>query len=574
MGGVRPSKDSICFGVFELNFRTGELRKQGAKIKLQEQPFQILQILLQRRGEIVTREELQQRIWPSDTYVDFDHGLYNAIKRLREALADSAETPRYVETLARKGYRFIGKIELDVPEVCSLAVLPLENLLRDPEQEYFADGLTEALITNLAKISSLRVVSRTTAMHYKGVRRPLPEIARELGVDKIVEGTVLRSGERVRISAQLINAVTDTHLWAEEYERDLRDILTLQSEVARAIANAIRVTLTPTEESQLNETRRVNPEAYEAYLKGRYYWDKRRQDSVKKGAQYFKLAIEKDSTYAAAYAGLADSAGAAGFWGFASPEETYAKAKAAAQKSLDIEETAEAHTSLGFALLHYDWNFAEAEKQFQRAIDLNRNYATAHQWYAHHQTYLGRVGRALEEADQALKLDPLSMIINTTYAGVFWLSREWDCAIENCQKGLELDPGFAPMHWMLANVYQGKGMLDEAICERKTAVELAVGAPVFIAALGDTYAAAGLRDKAFEILEQLREISKQQYVMAYWIALIHSSLKQRDEAFAWLERAYQEHSASLAFTKMDPRLDYLRSDPRFQDLMRRMNFPL
>src|ERR1700686_4647712 len=250
MEDFRPSLGFVRFGLFELDFRTGELRKQGTKIKLQDQPFQILQILLRRPGGTVSREELQQKIWPSDTFVDFDHGLYNAIKRLREALGDSAETPRFVETLSRRGYRFVGKIECDASQMRSLAVLPLENLSRDPEQEYFADGLTEALITSLAKISALRVISRTTAMHYKGAHRPLPEIARELGVEIVVEGSVLRSGERVRISAQLIEASSDTHLWAESYERDLRDVLQLQSDIARAVAKEIRAKLTPGEQEQ------------------------------------------------------------------------------------------------------------------------------------------------------------------------------------------------------------------------------------------------------------------------------------------------------------------------------------
>jgi len=262
MADFHPGQGTVRFGAFELDFKASELRKQGAKVKLQEQPFQILQVLLQRPGEIVTREELQQRIWPSDTFVDFDHGLYNAIKRLREALADSAETPRFVETLSRRGYRFVGTIECNAPRVRSLAVLPLENLSHDPEQEYFAEGMTEALITTLAKIGELRVVSRTSIMVYKGVHKPLREIARELGVDAILEGTVLRAGDRVRITAQLIDAAKEAHLWAESYERDLRDVLTLQSEVAQAVAREVRVKLTPQEQAQLGQVHPVDPEAY------------------------------------------------------------------------------------------------------------------------------------------------------------------------------------------------------------------------------------------------------------------------------------------------------------------------
>jgi TolB-like protein len=265
MAGFRPSQGTVRFGAFELDQDAGELRKDGIKVRLQEQPFQMLQILLQRPGEVVTREELQQKIWPSDTFVDFDHGINNSIKRLREALGDTAETPRYVETLPRRGYRFLGDLKGGARHIQSLLVLPLENLSRDPEQEYFADGMTEALITNLAKISALQVVSRTTAMHYKGIHRPLPELARELGVDGIVEGTVMRSGKRVRISAQLVDAHSDRHLWAEDYDRDLRDILALQSEVAQAIAREVQITLTPRDRERLARTRPVNPEAYEAY---------------------------------------------------------------------------------------------------------------------------------------------------------------------------------------------------------------------------------------------------------------------------------------------------------------------
>src|SRR5438445_5802934 len=273
MEHLRSVRASVRFGAFELDQDAGELRKQGTRMKLQEQPLQMLQVLLQRPGEVVTREELQQKIWPSDTFVDFDHGINNAIKRLREALGDTAETPRYVETLPRRGYRFIGKIECNAPRMRSLAVLPLENLSRDPQQEYFAEGLTEALITTLAKIGELRVVSRTSAMLYKGVRKPLREIARELEVDAIVEGTVLRAGRRVRITAQLIDAPKEMHLWAESYERDLRDVLALQAEVAQAIAREIRVKLTPVDQARFAEVRAVDPDAYEAYLRGRYHWN-------------------------------------------------------------------------------------------------------------------------------------------------------------------------------------------------------------------------------------------------------------------------------------------------------------
>ena len=572
---LRLSRASVRFGAFELDQDAGELRREGTKVRLQEQPLQILQILLEQPGKVILREELRKRVWPSDTFVDFDHGINNAIKRLREALGDVAETPRYIETLPRRGYRFIGITEYprhgSASAILSLAVLPLENLSRDPEQEYFADGLTEALITSLAKISAIRVTSRTTAMHYKGVHRPVPELARELGVDAVVEGAVLRSGERVRISVQLIEARTDQHLWAESYNRDLRDVLELQTEVARAVAREIQVKMTPSEQEQLARVHPVDAQAYEAYLKARYYWNKRTGEGFRRGAEYFERAIERDPSYAAAYAGLADCASSAGFWGLTSPSDGCGKAKAAARKSLEIEETAEGRTSLAIAILHYDFDIVAAEQEFRRALELNPRYPLAYQWYAHCITYPGDPDRGLETVSAGLQLDPLSININTTYVGILWFKRQWERAIEHCRKILELDPHFATLRWMLANLYQGSGAYEDAIVERKHDIELSGGAPLFVAGLGDSYAAAGNRAQAQQVLEELQQLSKHRYVMAYWVALIYAGLRDNDTAFHWLEIAREERSPMLAFIKMDPRLDNLRSDPRFGDVLLRMN---
>ena len=575
---LRLSRASVRFGAFELDQDAGELRREGTKVRLQEQPLQILQILLEQPGKVILREELRKRVWPSDTFVDFDHGINNAIKRLREALGDVAETPRYIETLPRRGYRFIGITEYPrhgtASSILSLAVLPLENLSRDPEQEYFADGLTEALITSLAKISAIRVTSRTTAMHYKGVHRPVPELARELGVDAVVEGAVLRSGERVRISVQLIEARTDQHLWAESYNRDLRDVLELQTEVARAVAREIQVKMTPSEQEQLARVHPVDAQAYEAYLKARYYWNKRTGEGFRRGAEYFERAIERDPSYAAAYAGLADCASSAGFWGLTSPSDGCGKAKAAARKSLEIEETAEGRTSLAIAILHYDFDIVAAEQEFRRALELNPRYPLAYQWYAHCITYPGDPDRGLETVSAGLQLDPLSININTTYVGILWFKRQWERAIEHCRKILELDPHFATLRWMLANLYQGSGAYEDAIVERKRGIELSGGHPLFIAGLGDSYAAAGKREDALRVTQELEQLSKHRYVMAYWIALIYAGLKESNTAFRWLEVAREERSPMLAFVKMDPRVDNLRSDPRFSDVMRGMNFPI
>ena len=578
MEDLGSARTSVRFGPFELDQDAGELRKGGTKVRLQEQPLQILEILLGQPGKVVTREELRNQIWPSDTFVDFDHGINNAIKRLREALGDTAETPLYIETLPRRGYRFIGNIEPVAQPVSghiqSIAVLPLENLSCDPEQEYFADGLTEALITSLAKIGALRVVSRTTAMHYKGVRRPLPQIAQELGVDGVVEGTVLRSGERVRISAQLIEAKSDRHLWAESYERDLRDMLGLHSEVARAIATEIQVKLTPEDRQRLAVGHTANTEAYEAYLKARYHWNKLTPEGIRKAVEYFQQAVAKDSGYAAAYTGLADCSSRLGWWGFVSPDEGFGTAKAAAQKAVQMDPTlAEAHSSLAWAIMHYDWDCITAEKEFQHALELNPNYMSVQHFYAACLAAMGQWEESIAQIKRILHLDPLSLIVNMTAALILAYARRFEDSIEYSRKALELDPNFPSVRWTLGLAYEGMGMYEPAAKEVQRAIEISHGQPLYISSLGHVYARAGKRDEAFKIVDQLKNLSKQRYVTPYWMAYIYACLNDKDEAFRWLEKAYRDRSAWMAHMKESPWLDNLRSDPRFDDLLRRMNFP-
>jgi TolB-like protein/Flp pilus assembly protein TadD len=563
----------LRFGSFELDLRAGELRRQGVKLKIQEQPFQILAMLLKHSGQVVTREELRSRLWPSDTFVDFDHSLNKAINKLREALGDSAENPRFIETLAKRGYRFLADLKSAPGRIQSLLVLPLENLSRDPEQEYFADGLTEELITKLTRISALRVLSRTTAMYYKGVRKPLPEIARELQVEGIVEGTVLRSGEQVRISAQLIHAPTDTHLWAESYERELQNVLALQSEVAQAIAREVQVKLTPQEQAQLAEERSVDPEAYAAYLKGRYHWNRRRGEELPKAVRCFQQAIAKDPAYASAYAGLADSLSTFGTWSFVPPNEGCAKAKGFALRALDIDPSlGEAHVSLAWATAWYDYDFVAAEREFERAIELNPRYPTAHYWFGFFLALMGRYEESYTELIRAIRLDPLSGVIHWGLGFVYWCARRYDQVIEQSEKALELDASFAPAHALLGWAYPCKSLPEPAITSLRKAVELSHGASQWVGSLGEAYALAGYWDEARKILEQLQEVSKQRYVTPYIIGRIYAALGEKDEALRWLETAYQERAAWMIFLKTDPRFDDLCPDPRFQDLMRRMNF--
>jgi TolB-like protein/Flp pilus assembly protein TadD len=565
----------IRFGTFELDVQAGELRRQGVKIKLQEQPLRILQMLLANPGQLVTREELRSKLWPSNSFVDFDHGLNKAINKLREALGDSAESPRFVETLSRRGYRFIGSIGKTSGRIESLAVLPLENLSRDPEQDYFADGLTEALITYLAKISSLHVVSRTSVMRYKGPHgKSLREIAAELEVDGIVEGTVLRSGKRVRISAQLVNASTDNHLWAETYDRDLRDILALQAEVATSIVREIQATVTPPERAQLARRHEVDPSVYEAYLKGRYFWNKRTLAGLSKGAEYFQHAIDKDPNYAPAYAGLADSASRLGWWCFVPPEEGCARGIAAARRALEIDDTlAEVHAALGFALLHHDCSFRAAEEACRRAIVLDPRSSVAAQAHSCLLITTGRPDECVSEVMRCVQLDPFSLIHQWTASGMLYHARQYNRAIEQAHRCLELDPSFAPPRWTIAVALAKIGAEDRGILELEDAVRATAANEFFLGALGYCYAIAARREDATKVLDQMLEASKKRFVSAYWPAVINGTLGNHDEAFRLLEVAYREHAPLMAYTKVAPFFDEMRSDARFDVMMRKVGFP-
>jgi len=461
------------------------------------------------------------------------------------------------------------------PHIESLAVLPLENLSRDPEQEYFADGMTEALITDLSKVAALRVISRTSVMQYKGVKKPLPQIAKELNVDGVVEGSVERFGDQVRITAQLIQASTDTHLWAESYERDLRNVMALQDDVARAIASAIKVKLTPQEQTHLASAMPINPEAYDAYLRGRFYWNRRSQAGLKKAIEYFQGAIKKDPNYALAYAGLADAyALSGGIYGMEPPRKIFPTAKAAALKALELDGTiTESHTSLAMIKFWFDWDWSGAEKEFQRALELNPRYSSAHQWYAWDLAAMARFEEAIAETKRALENDPLSLPVNTSAIILYCLERRFDHAVEHCQKTLELDPDFARAHGNCGLVYQQKTMFEEAIREFKKAVDISKGSSLYLGLLGHAYALANKRAEAMKILDELKQRTKQEYIPPYDIAVIYLGLGEKDEFFAWLQKAYEDRSAWLPCLKVDPVYDPVRSDPRFQDLLRRIGLP-
>jgi TolB-like protein/DNA-binding winged helix-turn-helix (wHTH) protein/Flp pilus assembly protein TadD len=631
----------LRFGVFELDLRAGELRKHGLRVRLQEQPFQVLVMLIEHPGEVVTREELRRKLWSAGTFVDFDHGLNKAINKIREALGDSAESPRFVETVARRGYRFLAEVKVaeaapvrnpelatqpqpaaetpdrpdlpgrvakvknlspsltwkisvfvllllvasltawklhswghPSPVIRSLVVLPLENLSNDASQDYFADGMTDELITDLGQISQLRVISRTSAMTYKHARKPLPEIARELNVDAVVEGTVFRSGDRVRITAQLIEAPADKHLWSHSYEGELQDTLTLQNEVASAIADQIRISLKPQEQAALKNAAVVNPEAYVSFLKGRYFWNKRTADSLRVALAYFNQAIEEDPKYAQAYSGLADTYALLGDWQYAvmPPNEALPKAKAAAIKALELDSAlGEAHNSLAFCLDGFDWDFDSAGREFRRAIELNPGYATAHHWYAWHLSLLGQYDEAIAEMRKAENLDPLSLVINADLAELLALAHSYDESIRQSRKTIEMDPNFAFAHNHLGQAYLQEHMNHEAVAELQKAVQLSGGSPTCIANLARAYVASGMRSEALKLLSDLKKRSSPGSSHASEIAVIYASLGETDQAMNWLEKGYEERFNPGVLLR--PGFDPLRSDPRFADLVRRIGLP-
>jgi len=454
----------------------------------------------------------------------------------------------------------------------SIAVLPLKNLSGVPEQEYFVDGMTEELISNLTQIGALeRVISSTSVMKYKETRLSLPEIARELKVDAVVEGSVVTSGNRVRITAKLIEAKKDRTLWSKSYERAMSDILTLQSELARAITKEINIVVKPEEKALLAKTGQVSAEAYQLYLKGRFFWNKRSEEGLNRAKEFFEEAIEKDPTYALAYVGLADTYNMLGSYNILPAHDAYPKAKAAALKALEMDDTlAEAYASLAFLKYRYEWDWFGAESDFNWALGLNPSYATTHSWYGSFLLAVGRFDEALAEYNRAQALDPLSLAITTSIGALYYYSGQYAQAIEQCKKTIELDPGFPWAHTLLANAYVQKSLFKEATAELQKAVELSGGSFEYLAILAHAYAVAGERDEALKIINELKEQSEQKYVPSYEMALIYAGLGEEAQAFEFLEKAFQERSDSLRVIRVDPRLERLHDDPRFIALLEEM----
>jgi TolB-like protein/DNA-binding winged helix-turn-helix (wHTH) protein/Tfp pilus assembly protein PilF len=641
-------------------------------LKLERIPLEILILLLEHRGEIVSREEIVARVWGNDVFLDTDNSIRGAIRKVRQALKDDPETPRFIQTVTGRGYRFIapiispqeeqttdppkpeasvvstatqsfvrkpdswpqgagpglmdqeqertagqvagnetasgqvrwhartwvfvGLVALAVVSILSfrefwswrgshvpavfqrktvLAVLPFDNLSRDPDQDFFSEGLTEEMIAQLGKLNRdrLKVVARSSVAKYKGSTLAAREIGKELNADYLVQGSIRRSSDRIRITVQLIKARDQIDVWTESYDRELKDVLAVQDSVVRSIASEIHLALTEEQEERLAAPRQISPEAYEAYLKGRYYWNKRTGESMQKAEQYFEQAIDRDPTYAAAYSGLADCNSGLTWHGYKSPAEALPKAYAAARKALEINpESAEAHASLGLAMTHsWDWTGAEAE--FMRALQLDPQYANAHHWYGDYLSIRSRHGEALAEAKHALELDPLNLMISTWVGLRYYMARDYSRAIDQNRNSVELDPNFAAAHLLLGEDYREAGLHSEAVDELKKAANLSGDSPLYTAQVAVALAVDGRNRDALRIAHELEAISRKRYVSPYGLAQIYAASNKDEDTFKWLEAAYEDHAVWMGYLAVDPIFDRYRSDERFKDLLRRIGLP-
>jgi len=607
------------FADFEFDCHSGELRRNGTSLKLQLQPARVLAVLIRRAGQVVSRQELAEEVWGADTFVDFEQGLNYAVRQIRTVLGDDAEQPRFLETLPKRGYRFIASLKEVAPEepvlsvtaseqslvrhgtstrvaialiavgviaaalviglrlrrrqptgangpIASLAVLPLHNLSNDPEQQYFSDGMTDELITDLAKAGSLRVISHTSVERYKDTKRPLPEIARELGVDAIVEGTVLRSNDRVRITAQLIDARSDQHLWADSYEGDLRDVLSLQDEVAQRITTQVGMKV---EASAPQAARKVDSAAYEAYLKGNFYWNQSNCDGSRKGLPYYQEAVAKDPTFAAAYVGLAQAYFTLGDWNCSPYKEAFAKSKTAALKALELNPAlGPAHSWLGALAHFYEWDWDSAEREYSQASRLSPNYATAHLLYSVFLVSMGKQERGLVEMNKALELDPTAELTNMVSVHILYLARRYDRAIEQAKNALQLYPDSWGTYNWLGVAYERKGMYDQAVEAYLKAKSLQGAKAEELAALRNAYQKSGIQGywrqfRDFEPHDESETCS----------TLVYAQFGNTERIMDYLNWAFENHCPGMRMLKADSFYDNLRQDPRFQNLIAKMRFP-
>jgi TolB-like protein/DNA-binding winged helix-turn-helix (wHTH) protein/tetratricopeptide (TPR) repeat protein len=618
-----PQQQVVGFGPFEVDLRAGELRKQGSRIRLQDQPLQVLAMLLEHPGEMVTHDELRSRLWGSETFVGFEHGLHAAVNKLRSALNDTADRPHYIETIPRRGYRFIGTIDTPLPlpaapadatitrssrrlalfsaaaillvlsgaaavwsyragrstasapDRLMLAVLPFENLSGDPEQEYFTEGLTEELITGLGKLdpAHLGIIARTSVMKYKRAGVPVRQVSRELGgVNYVLEGSVRRVDARIRVTAQLIRTSDETHVWAETYDRTLGDSFPVQTEIARAVAGTLERWLPGVQPSAWTGHQAVAWEAYEATLRGRYFLERRTAEGILKAREYFERAIALEPAYALAHVGLADAYVLSVTYADAPAAAAMARARALVDKAIAIDgREAAAHAWLGIVLTEYDWDWAGADRAFRRALELNPNFAHAHKLYAEYLSYVGRFGEAITEARLARQLDPLAVVTNSLVGFVLYRARDYEDALAALQPAIELDPNHPTPYLARGLALSMLGRHADAIAALEKGVEASQRSTEMVAQLALALGRAGRIDRARTLLSELEARARSQHVSPFAFALAHTGLGDSEKAIAALERAYQQREWYLCVLKVDPIFDPLRRDPRFQDLLRRLN---
>jgi TolB-like protein/DNA-binding winged helix-turn-helix (wHTH) protein/thioredoxin-like negative regulator of GroEL len=647
MDPLASSRRRVRTGLFQIDFASGELHKEGRKVPVQEQPFRVLAILLERPGEVVTREQLQAKLWPADTYVGFDEGLNTAIRKLRVAFGDSAENPRFIETVSRRGYRFVAPVSdaeaatlqpppaenvtpltvaaelpdarpgrtrrlawapttvavivilsgvtylarrhssanLAAPQRVMLAILPFQNLSNDPSQEYFSDGLTEETITDLGQLSPehLGVIARTSAMAYKHTNKTVSQIGQELGVGYILEGSVRREGGKARVSAQLIRVGDQTHLWAQNYERELHDLLQIESELGKAIARQVQINLTPQQEIDLSRMRTVNPEAYDLYLKGRFYWNQRNPAAIKESIGYLQRATEQDPDFALAYVGLADAYNIGNILGVYSPKESLPNAKTAAIKALSLDPSlAEAHAALGMEKSHYEFDFPGAQAEFLKALELNPNSAYAHLFYANcYLAPMGRMADAISENQRALQLDPLSLPINNFMGMTYMFAGDYEKADQQFQRTIAMDPTFPLAHQYFSFLLTAMGRYEEAIAEDEKSQLLGGASPEEAAAEAATKLQAfktggerGYWRHNLDLTLRALKTPKGVFVSASDLASSYALAGEKDKAFQWLDKAYAERDGEdITLLNCDPAFKNLHGDPRFANLLRRMGLP-
>lgn len=583
-GGVASMEDSrsshaiVRFGAFELDNEGGELRREGTRIRLQEQPLQILQILLEQPGKVIAREELRRRVWPSDTFVDFDHGINNAIKRLREALGDTAETPRFVETLPRRGYRFIAavdnapaKLRMGGPPIDSIAVLPFETASSDPDTDYLAIGIPGSVTHGLSQIPNLRVISWRRAANEESCRSDPLAIGRKLCVRAVLTGRIWQRANKLRVHVDLLDTANGEEIWGDQYDSDLTELFTVQDSISREVSRKLRVRMTGETEHRLVKRYTENIEAYQLYVRARRWCEKRSAEGFRRGVEYLNQAIQMDPDYAPAHAELAQCISVPCYYGSVDPNVAYPKARASALRALEIDpDLAEGHAVLANILQTYDWNWTAAEKEYARAIELNPNYATAHYHYSYLLGELGRFDEAIHEATEALSRDPMSALLNAGLAFVLLLAREYDRCIKQAFTAMEVDPTMTLCYMVLGTAYEQKGQHAAAVETYEKGIALGGMLTFQKSFIGHIYGKSGDGAKAREVLRELEELARTAYVPSMASVIVYDGLGESDRAIEALERACANRETNLVFLKTLPHFDRIRDDPRFHKIERRV----